>query len=288
MENETNVMVVEDNDAKVNKTENLTSENNVEEESEKCESNSDYCVVNRPNSVEQSVTENENEAKSPIDSENVERCLDVTNDYLPNEDHLDSIGTEEVHESESDNMTHNTLKSNTESKLEEDYLNGKLLVSTKTDEGSNPNSTDPIKVNTSISNESPGEEVNQKPFVASVETSATAESSKSSTISSPATVSADSGASTTISNASVYHVKWINGTQIDKVVNDSASNAKESNSSNQSDKIAIVTQNENGPCPLLSIVNVLLFRRKLTLPEGFEVISAEQLLEYIGEICFRL
>ena len=287
MENETNVMVVEDNGAKVNKTENLTSENNVEEESEKCESNSDYCVVNRPNSVEQSVTENESEAKSPIDSENVESSLDVTNGSPPNEDHLDSIGTEEVHESESDNMTHNTLKSNTESKLE-DYSNEKFLVSTKTDEGSNPNSTDPVKVNNSISNESPVEELNQKPSVASVETAAIAESSKSSSISSPATVSADSGASTTISNASVYHVKWINGTQIDKVVNDSASNAKESNSSNQSDKIAIVTQNENGPCPLLSIVNVLLFRRKLTLPEGFEVISAEQLLEYIGEICFRL
>ena len=153
MENETNVMVVEDNGAKVNKTENLTSENNVEEESEKCESNSDYCVVNRPNSMEQSVTENESEAKSPIDSENVKSSSDVTIDYPPNEDHLDSIGTEEVNESESDYMTHNTLNSNAESKPEEDYSNEKFLVSTKTDEGSNQNSTDPIKVNTSISND---------------------------------------------------------------------------------------------------------------------------------------
>lgn len=62
---------------------------------------------------------------------------------------------------------------------------------------------------------------------------------------------------------SIYHVKWIRW------------GAK---------NVAIITQNENGPCPLLSIVNVLLLRGKLTLPEGCEVISAEQLLEYIGEL----
>ncbi len=45
-----------------------------------------------------------------------------------------------------------------------------------------------------------------------------------------------------------------------------------------------MTQNENGPCPLLSIVNVLLLRGKLTLPEGCEVISAEQLLEFLGKV----
>ena len=63
----------------------------------------------------------------------------------------------------------------------------------------------------------------------------------------------------------IYHVKWIGWTN------------------SGSRRIGIMTQNENGPCPLLSIVNVLLLRGKLTLPEGCEVISAEQLLEFLGK-----
>lgn len=53
-------------------------------------------------------------------------------------------------------------------------------------------------------------------------------------------------------------------------------------------KYAIITQNENGPCPLLSIVNILLLRGKLSLPEGCEVISAEQLLEYLADLLLSL
>ena len=33
----------------------------------------------------------------------------------------------------------------------------------------------------------------------------------------------------------------------------------------------VVTQNSNGPCPLISIVNVLSLRGKLSLPQGCEV-----------------
>lgn len=51
---------------------------------------------------------------------------------------------------------------------------------------------------------------------------------------------------------------------------------------------AIITQNENGPCPLISIVNVLLLRDKLALPEGCKVVSAEQLLGYLGDLVLRL
>jgi len=47
---------------------------------------------------------------------------------------------------------------------------------------------------------------------------------------------------------------------------------------------AIITQNENGPCPLISIVNILLLRGKLSLPEGAEIVAAEQLLEYLGDL----
>jgi len=63
----------------------------------------------------------------------------------------------------------------------------------------------------------------------------------------------------------VYHVKWVGWGQAHS-------------------KTPIVTQNENGPCPLLSIVNILLLRGKLRLPEGCDVVSAEQLLEYLGDV----
>lgn len=50
----------------------------------------------------------------------------------------------------------------------------------------------------------------------------------------------------------------------------------------------VITQNENGPCPLISIMNVLLLRGKLSLPEGCQVISAGQLLEYLGDLLVEL
>ena len=47
-------------------------------------------------------------------------------------------------------------------------------------------------------------------------------------------------------------------------------------------KLMIVTQNENGPCPLIAIMNVLLLRRQVSLPAQCEIISAAKLMEYIG------
>lgn len=60
---------------------------------------------------------------------------------------------------------------------------------------------------------------------------------------------------------SVYHIKWIQW--------------KEENT-------PIITQNENGPCPLLAILNVLLLAWKVKLPPMMEIITAEQLMEYLG------
>ena len=112
-----------------------------------------------------------------------------------------------------------------------------------------------------------------------------AESSNSSSISSPAATSVTSGLPTTDST-SIYQVKWITNNPSERATKENkTAQPNENNSSSNSappGKIGIVTQNENGPCPLLSLVNVLLIQRKLTLPEGCEVISAEQLLEYIG------
>ena len=60
----------------------------------------------------------------------------------------------------------------------------------------------------------------------------------------------------------IYHVKWI---------------------SFQQTRCPIITQNVNGPCPLLSMANVLLLRGKMSLPDGCEVVSSEQLLERVGK-----
>ncbi|XP_062845401.1 ubiquitin carboxyl-terminal hydrolase MINDY-2 [Trichomycterus rosablanca] len=61
---------------------------------------------------------------------------------------------------------------------------------------------------------------------------------------------------------SIYHIKWIKW--------------KEENT-------PIITQNENGPCPLLAIMNVLLLAWKVKLPPMMEIITAEQLMEYLGD-----
>ncbi|KAM5291679.1 ubiquitin carboxyl-terminal hydrolase MINDY-2 [Ctenodactylus gundi] len=61
---------------------------------------------------------------------------------------------------------------------------------------------------------------------------------------------------------SVYHIKWIQWKE---------------------ESTPIITQNENGPCPLLAILNVLLLAWKVKLPPMMEIITAEQLMEYLGD-----
>lgn len=61
---------------------------------------------------------------------------------------------------------------------------------------------------------------------------------------------------------SLYHIKWIKW---------------------KDENTPIVTQNENGPCPLLAIMNVLLLTWKVKLPPMMEIITAEQLMEYLGD-----
>ncbi len=73
---------------------------------------------------------------------------------------------------------------------------------------------------------------------------------------------ASASADTTDSN-DIYQVKWI-----------VFKNRKQ---------VPIITQNANGPCPLLAIANVLLLQGKINLADGVEAISAEQLLGYLGK-----
>lgn len=70
------------------------------------------------------------------------------------------------------------------------------------------------------------------------------------------------GSSSSSSVQSIYHIKWIHF---------------------QSQKVPIITQNENGPCPLLAIMNVLLLQGRVTLEATSELITSEQLMDHLGE-----
>lgn len=48
-------------------------------------------------------------------------------------------------------------------------------------------------------------------------------------------------------------------------------------------KLPIITQNENGPCPLIAIMNVLLLKGKLRLPLTLDIVTSDQLMEYLGD-----
>lgn len=61
---------------------------------------------------------------------------------------------------------------------------------------------------------------------------------------------------------SIYHIKWIKWKGINT---------------------PIITQNENGPCPLLAVVNVLLLQRRINIPILQEIVTSGQLMEYIGD-----
>ncbi|XP_065306906.1 ubiquitin carboxyl-terminal hydrolase MINDY-2-like isoform X1 [Dermacentor albipictus] len=61
---------------------------------------------------------------------------------------------------------------------------------------------------------------------------------------------------------SVYQIKWVRW-------------------NNQ--KTPIVTQNENGPCPLIAIINVLTLKGLIKLPHTLDVVTVEQLMEHLGD-----
>lgn len=48
-------------------------------------------------------------------------------------------------------------------------------------------------------------------------------------------------------------------------------------------QVPIITQNENGPCPLLALINVLLLQNRVTLPQQTEIVSASQLMHHLGD-----
>ena len=63
----------------------------------------------------------------------------------------------------------------------------------------------------------------------------------------------------------VYHVKWIKF---------------------RTSQTPIVMQNQNGPCPLLAIVNVLLLQGKIKLSSSTDLVASDQLMAYIADWIF--
>uniref|UniRef100_A0A6J0U1M0 Ubiquitin carboxyl-terminal hydrolase n=1 Tax=Pogona vitticeps TaxID=103695 RepID=A0A6J0U1M0_9SAUR len=49
------------------------------------------------------------------------------------------------------------------------------------------------------------------------------------------------------------------------------------------ERTPIITQSENGPCPLLAIMNILFLQWKVKLPPQKEVISSEELMAHLGD-----
>ena len=153
---------------------------------------------------------------------------------------MDGVGKPEIGESEPRIACNNDVHSLKENKLEENDVSEKMPSSNVKD-SSAQNSLGNLQENNSTSNDSPGDLTSKEAAVATEEPATTAGSSLSSSVSSPATTSAASAAPVAISDKSVYHVKWIHGSQIDRIVKEGASSAKESNSSSQSTEMQIIT-----------------------------------------------
>ncbi|KAM4014043.1 ubiquitin carboxyl-terminal hydrolase MINDY-1 [Anomaloglossus baeobatrachus] len=64
------------------------------------------------------------------------------------------------------------------------------------------------------------------------------------------------------SGTDYYFVKWINW---------------------KGERTPVITQSENGPCPLIAIMNILFLRWKVKLPPQKELITAEELMAHLGD-----
>jgi len=76
----------------------------------------------------------------------------------------------------------------------------------------------------------------------------------------------DAKSKSSIKNSDSYDIKWI---EFNK------------------QSVPIILQNENGPCPLISICNVLLLRNDLNLMNFNEKISSQQLIDQLGSTLFN-
>ncbi len=102
--------------------------------------------------------------------------------------------------------------------------------------------------------------------IAETSTSSKLKTSRESDSTLSASKTADGTSNDADPSSSVYHIKWIKF---------------------RGDLTPVVTQNENGPCPLLAIMNVLLLKGKVRLPPMVEMVTAGQLMEYLADCIFE-
>lgn len=83
---------------------------------------------------------------------------------------------------------------------------------------------------------------------------------------SPCEEAMETGASKPAGNGATgtdyYFVKWINW---------------------KGERTPVITQSENGPCPLIAIMNILFLRWKVKLPPQKELITSEELMAHLGD-----
>ena len=49
------------------------------------------------------------------------------------------------------------------------------------------------------------------------------------------------------------------------------------------DFVPIITQNKNGPCPLIALCNVLTFKRRMRIPPGNSTIQSDELAQLLAD-----
>ncbi|XP_017310416.1 ubiquitin carboxyl-terminal hydrolase MINDY-1 [Ictalurus punctatus] len=115
----------------------------------------------------------------------------------------------------------------------------------------------------SVSTDEPPVSVRSEPEQApSTSSDVTSEEAGQAVVSTPPSVPPSVPSSAPPSVQEHYYVKWITW---------------------KGEKTPIITQSENGPCPLLAIMNILFLRWKAKLPVQTEVITIEALMAHLGE-----
>ncbi|KAH6940666.1 hypothetical protein HPB50_004085 [Hyalomma asiaticum] len=79
---------------------------------------------------------------------------------------------------------------------------------------------------------------------------------------------------------SVYHIKWVRwNNQKTPIV----TQASPIFFAPFELRCIVIVQNENGPCPLIAIINVLTLKGLIKLPHTLDIVTVEQLMEHLGD-----
>ncbi|KAK7088863.1 hypothetical protein V1264_024945 [Littorina saxatilis] len=234
--------------------------------------------------TEETKAETEQESQQTITASNLYPVLSDESEVTPKTD-LDSI-TEQVANASSETEAHNSHasslpegKKSSESVPDEQSAHSTSAESLKKDESREKAEisesqrlpaaapvTEAESAQSTLKNAADGAEAPES-LPSTSQYGAEAEAPASEGVTAAASAAAEEGAvggknSSPANGESVYYVKWINF---------------------NNGRVPVITQNENGPCPLLAIVNVLLLKGKVRLASIVEMITSEQLMAHLGE-----